>query len=146
LPVAAERPVAARCLSAFWIVVRKSLPVAKSLIRARGRLRCGPAAGCGLSQLSPKSSVAVVSAEARGESRSSADARRFRAPAPSAGGGRTHSPGAADPSLVWLPISLGNLTYIFGKNQKEWSELRIKGLEGKKGDWLLDSEDGRAPV
>ncbi|MGD0566273.1 MAG: hypothetical protein ABSA34_02955, partial [Candidatus Goldiibacteriota bacterium] len=40
--------------------------------------------------------------------------RRSRAPAPSAkGGGRTHSPGAASPSLVWLSTRLGNQGYIF---------------------------------
>src|ERR1039458_9315618 len=32
---------------------------------------------------------------------------------PSAGGGRTHSPGSALPSLVWLPFSLGNPGHIF---------------------------------
>jgi hypothetical protein len=30
-------------------------------------------------------------------------------------GGRTHSPGAALPSFVCLPLSLGNSRYIFGK-------------------------------
>jgi hypothetical protein len=44
-----------------------------------------------------------------------ADFERSRAPASSAKGRRTHSPGAASPSYVWLPIRLRNLEHIFGK-------------------------------
>ena len=45
---------------------------------------------------------------------------------PSAGGGRTHSPGLALPSLVWLPNSLGTLFYIIGKNLKNFCHILTK--------------------
>jgi hypothetical protein len=44
-------------------------------------------------------------------------------------GGRTHSPGAALPSLVWLLLSLGALSYIFGKVLKNFCSFMTKDLE-----------------
>jgi len=46
------------------------------------------------------------------------------------GGGRTHSPGAASPSLVWLPLSLAKRRYIFCKQgalEKIYKNHRFKG-------------------
>jgi len=80
-------------------------------------------------RVSPNSSATVVAALPDLEIRNGADRRRPRAPAPSAGGRRTHSPGAAHPSLVWLPTTLGTLCLIFCKARKisvsYWSKWRI---------------------
>jgi hypothetical protein len=51
---------------------------------------------------------------------------------PSAEGGRTHSPGAALPSLVWLTNSLGTLSYIIGKNYKNFCHKLTENLEKMK--------------
>ena len=58
--------------------------------------------------------------------------RQETAPRPGAirfGGGRPHSPGAAHPSLVWLPITLGTLCLIFCKSRKTsvsyWPKWRL---------------------
>jgi hypothetical protein len=41
------------------------------------------------------------------------------------GGGRTHSPGAALPSSVWIPLSLGDPAYIFGKEKETINAIKI---------------------
>src|ERR1035437_6528911 len=55
---------------------------------------------------------------------------------PSAGGGRTHSPGTALPSLVWLPNSLGTLSYIIGKNYKDFCHILTKKQQNRKNSPL----------
>jgi hypothetical protein len=64
--------------------------------------------------------------------------RRSRAPASSAKGRRTHSPGAASPSFVWLPIRLGNPRHIFCKQSVNCKTYRIIGLLSASWSGRLD--------
>jgi hypothetical protein len=61
-------------------------------------------------------------------------ARKKTVPRPGAiriGGGRTHSPGAASPSLVWLLLRVGNLRIIFGKGKKKGKIFRMIDLSNQ---------------
>jgi hypothetical protein len=54
------------------------------------------------------------------------------------GGGRTHSPGAVSPSLVWLPIRLVKGRYIFCKQGALEKIYKNHGFIGKLGTRVLD--------
>src|ERR1039458_3941980 len=84
--------------------------------------------------------VAVVPISSSGGESMPRRHKRSRAPEPSAMGRRTHSPGAASPSFVWLSLSLCNREYISCKYRNENKNSKISYIEFKSDNGGLTEE------